>query len=75
MSYRTVITSKGQVVIPAAMLRRCGIKEGTQIRIEEVPGGLLLRPITEDAIDRLRGIVSGKGLPDRIEKEPDREIR
>jgi antitoxin PrlF len=75
MSYRTVVTSKGQVVIPAAILRRSGIKNGTVIRIEEVPGGLLLRPITKDAIDRLRGILAGKGLPDRIEKEPDREIR
>jgi hypothetical protein len=45
------------------------------IRIEEVPEGLLLRPLTDDAIDRVRGILAGKGFPDRIEKEPDREIR
>lgn len=62
-------------MIPAAIRRRYRIKKGTEIRIEEVPGGLLLRPVTEDAIDRLCGILAGKGLPDRIEKEPDREIR
>lgn len=75
MNHKTVVTSKGQLVIPAAIRRRYRIGKGTEIRIEEVPGGLLLRPVTEDAIDRVCGILAGKGLPDRIEKEPDREIR
>jgi AbrB family looped-hinge helix DNA binding protein len=69
------VTSKGQMVIPVAIRRRYGIGAGTEIRIEEVPGGLLLRPVAEDAIDRLCGILAGKGFPDRIEKEPDRDIR
>ena len=75
MDYKTVVTSKGQMVIPSEVRRRHGITEGTEIRIEEVPGGLFLRPVTEDAIDRVCGILAGKGFPDRIEKEPDREIR
>ena len=69
------MTSKGQLVIPAEIRRRYRIKKGTEIRIEEVPGGLLLRPVTEDAIDRLCGSLAGEGFPDRIEKEPDREIQ
>lgn len=74
MKYKTVVTSKGQMVIPAAVRRRYRIGTGTEIHIEEVRNGLLLRPVTDDPIDRLCGILAGKGFPDRIEKEPDREI-
>jgi AbrB family looped-hinge helix DNA binding protein len=72
---KTVVTSKGQVVIPAEVRRRYHIKKGTQVHIEELDGGILLRPITDQSIHRVRGILAGKGLPDRIEKEIDRDIQ
>ncbi|HWY68082.1 MAG TPA: AbrB/MazE/SpoVT family DNA-binding domain-containing protein [Terriglobales bacterium] len=74
-SRQSVVTSKGQLVIPAAIRRRYHIKSGTQVHIEELDGGILLRPITDQSIERVRGILAGKGLPERIEKETDRDIR
>lgn len=72
---RGVVTSKGQLVIPAEIRRRYHIEKGTHVNIEELDNGILLRPINDESIERVRGILAGKGLPDRIEKEPDREIR
>ena len=72
---KVVVTSKGQLVIPAAIRRRYHIRKGTQVHIEEIDSGILLRPITDHSIERVRGILGGKDLPDRIEKEPDRDIR
>lgn len=69
------VTSKGQFVLPAAIRRRYHIRKGTRIRIEEVDRGILLRPITDQSIEKVRGMFAGMGLPEDIEKEPDRDIR
>jgi AbrB family looped-hinge helix DNA binding protein len=74
MSREAVVTSKGQLVIPADIRKRYRIRRGTRVRIEEVEQGILVRPMTEDAIDRLCGILEGKGLPARIDRDPDREL-
>lgn len=70
------VTSKGQFVIPAELRRRHHIRKGTRVRIEEVKEGILLRPITDEYIDSLCGILAGRGLPTEIEREadPDRAI-
>ena len=71
---RARVTSKGQLVIPAAIRKRYQITQGTEIRFEELDNGILLKPITDQSIDRVLGILEGYDLPDDIEKEPDREI-
>jgi AbrB family looped-hinge helix DNA binding protein len=71
---QAIVTSKGQLVIPAAVRRRYQIRKGTQMRIEETETGILLRPIAADTIDRVQGILANEGLPDNIDKDPDREI-
>ena len=71
---RSRVTSKGQLVIPAGIRERYQITQGTEVRFEELENGILLTPITDQSIDRVRGILEGMDLPDRIEKEPDREI-
>ena len=71
---RARVTSKGQLVIPAGIRERYQITKGTEVRFEELENGILLRPITDQSIDRVRGILEGMDLPDRIEKEPDRDI-
>ncbi|HET9742847.1 MAG TPA: AbrB/MazE/SpoVT family DNA-binding domain-containing protein [Terriglobales bacterium] len=75
MKKEAVFTSKGQLVIPAATRRRYRIGKGTRVHIDEVATGILLRPLTDDPIDRLCGMLAGKGYPHRIEKDSDREIR
>ena len=60
----TTATSKGQIVIPASIRRRLGIKEGTRIQIElkEEDREIVLTPITRDYVHSLRGRFRGKGL-------------
>lgn len=71
---RAKVTSKGQLVIPAPIRKRYRIAQGTEIRFEELDNGILLKPITDQSIDRVRGILEGYDLPDELERDPDREI-
>ena len=72
----TTATSKGQIVIPSAIRRRLGIKEGTRIRIEEKGNEIILRPITREYVHSVRGKLRGKGLMKALlaEKKREREL-
>jgi AbrB family looped-hinge helix DNA binding protein len=70
-----VVTSKGQVVIPAELRRILHIGRGTRVRFARIRGGIAIYPKYEDEIDRFCGILAGLGLPANIEHEPDREIQ
>ncbi len=59
-SITQTVSSKGQVVIPAELREKLGIRPGTQVRFERCDDGLLLRPVTEEFIRGLRGYF-GKG--------------
>ena len=71
----TTATSKGQIVIPSAMRRKLGIKEGTRIQIElnEDAKEIILKPITRDYVHSLRGKFKGKGLLKSLMAEKKRE--
>ena len=60
----TIVTSKGQVVIPSKIRRRLGVKEGTylQIDVDEQTKKIILTPITREYIHSLRGKYRGRGL-------------
>ncbi|MGH9432247.1 MAG: AbrB/MazE/SpoVT family DNA-binding domain-containing protein [Terriglobia bacterium] len=61
MSVETsVVTSKGQLVIPARLRRRFGIKKGTLIAFMEDDGRMLLQPVTREFIRGLRGSLKGE---------------
>ena len=74
----TTATSKGQIVIPASVRRKLGIKEGTRIQIEvdENSNRIILRPITREYVHSLRGRLKGKGLLKSLvaEKKKEREL-
>jgi AbrB family looped-hinge helix DNA binding protein len=72
--YATVKT-KGQVVIPIEIRRRFKIDEGTRVAFLEEGGRLFLQPVTDQFIDSMKGVLAGRGLPNRIEREPDRDPR
>jgi AbrB family looped-hinge helix DNA binding protein len=72
--YATV-KAKGQIVIPVEVRRRFHIDEGTRVAFLEENGRLFLQPITDEFIDSMTGILAGRGLPARIPKEKDRELR
>lgn len=54
-------TAKGQIVIPAILRRKYGIKEGTRIVIVDNGDSIVLKPITEQYLKKLQGSLKGKG--------------
>jgi AbrB family looped-hinge helix DNA binding protein len=70
-----VVTSKGQLVIPAKLRRTLRIGRGTRVRFEPINGGIAIYPQRQHDIERFKGILAGLGLPPDLEREPDREIR
>ncbi len=71
----TVTTSKGQVVIPAKIRRKLGIKEGTHIQIDldEANKRIILTPVTREYVDGLRGKYKGTGLMKALKAEKEQE--
>jgi AbrB family looped-hinge helix DNA binding protein len=67
----STFTSKGQLVIPAALRRKHKIKAGTKVQfLEDQFGRIVLVPITEDYIDRVMGMLAdGPDLLSMWEKE------
>ncbi len=57
----SVVTTKGQVVIPARLRRKYGIKIGTKIRFEEKDGEIIMLPLTEEIVDKNIGFLGTKG--------------
>jgi AbrB family looped-hinge helix DNA binding protein len=55
----TIVSSKGQIVIPAALRDKMGIKAGTRVAIQREENHLVLQPITEAFIDSLVGCCKG----------------
>jgi len=53
----TRVTSKGQLVIPAPLRRKLGIRKGTPMVVTERDGGLFLEPQNREYFDKLAGIL------------------
>lgn len=58
---KSVVTAKGQVVIPSKLRRKFGIKKGTQVYLYEQHGEIVIRPITDEYIRSLAGITGTGG--------------
>jgi len=73
----TYSTVKGQIVIPAALRRKYGIKSGTKIIVTDIGDAILLKPVTEQYLRNLQGSLKGKdGLKALVEerrKDKERE--
>ncbi len=68
-SYRTVISSKGQVVIPVELREQFGLEKGTPATWTEEQGRLVLTPITAQRIREIRGFLKPKpGEPSMFEE-------
>ena len=55
-----IVSSKGQIVIPAALRDKMGIKAGTRVAIQREENHLVLQPITEAFIESLVGCCKGE---------------
>ena len=73
---QTTATRKGQIVIPADLRRKYGIKEGTRIRVADEDNRIVLTPITSEYVQRLRGVLKEKrGMKILVqERKREREL-
>jgi len=73
----TYATVKGQIVIPATLRRKYGIKNGTKIIVTDIGDSINLKPVTEQYLRNLQGSLKGKGtlkvLVDERRKDKERE--
>ncbi|MGO9865562.1 MAG: AbrB/MazE/SpoVT family DNA-binding domain-containing protein [Terriglobales bacterium] len=68
-SFPTVVSSKGQVVIPAELRAEYGLDRGTRAVWTEAKGRLVLTPITERRLDEIMGFLKpGPGEPSMFEE-------
>ena len=58
---KSVVTVKGQVVIPSRIRKKYGIKKGTTVHFYDNEGEIKLVPLTPDLIDQNAGILNTKG--------------
>lgn len=57
----SVLTSKGQLLIPKRLRNKYGIKSGVKVLFEETEGGVVIRPINEQYFKSFRGMLSSTG--------------
>ncbi len=67
-----LVSSKGQIVLPAALRRRLGMGAGARIEVLEEPDGLKLRvvrSVTTVDMTSMAGLVKApaRGVPRRLE--------
>ncbi len=56
---RTVVSSKGWIVIPAELRQRYGLKPGTKVQVVDYGGVLSIVPIPDDPIAAGAGMFAG----------------
>jgi AbrB family looped-hinge helix DNA binding protein len=69
MKASSVISSKGQIVIPANLRKRYGLTEGTTVVFHEDRGRLVLAPSNHHAIYALQGSLAGFPLEQDLAEE------
>ena len=57
----TIVTTKGQIVIPAKIRRRLNIKRGTRLYIEERGDELIIKAVTPGYFEKIAGVLQTKG--------------
>jgi AbrB family looped-hinge helix DNA binding protein len=71
----TYATTKGQIVIPASLRRKYGIKKGTKVIVTDNGSSICLVPVTEQYLLNLQGSLKDKGALKTLieERRNDRE--
>ncbi|MBN1398525.1 MAG: AbrB/MazE/SpoVT family DNA-binding domain-containing protein [Bacteroidetes bacterium] len=73
----SIVTVKGQIVVPAKIRKKFGIKKGTKIAFIEQNGKLMIQPLDKNYFESLAGILGTdgdmlKGLME--DKKKEREL-
>jgi AbrB family looped-hinge helix DNA binding protein len=56
----TIVTNKGQIVIPSGVRRHHGIHQGTRLCIIDEADQIVLKPLTRDYFSKMAGILQSK---------------
>ncbi len=56
----STITSKGQIVVPAKLRRRYGLKPGTKVYFIERDDEILFQPVTKEFIRSVHGMLKSE---------------
>ena len=76
----SVVTQKGQIVIPKKIRMALHITQGTHVHVQTHNGEIVLKPLTQEYFEKMAGILGGDGkatkalLAERA-KDRDREDR
>jgi AbrB family looped-hinge helix DNA binding protein len=70
----TMMTVKGQVVIPAKIRNRLKIKKGTRFHVEERDGEIVIRPLNRAYFEKFAGMLKGSGIVESHMKAKAEEI-
>lgn len=73
MMETSVVTIKGQIVIPSRLRKKVGIKKGTRVFLEERAGDIIVHPATPDFYERTFGILKGGELVKSLEESRRKE--
>lgn len=57
----SVVTTKGQIVVPSKIRQRFNIKKGTKIAFIEQNGKLIIQPLNQNYFNALAGILGTDG--------------
>ncbi len=56
----STLTSKGQIVVPASLRKRYGLKPGTKVYFMERNGELVFQPVTKEYVRSLCGMLKSE---------------
>ena len=73
MTGSSVVTLKGQIVIPVGIRKKVGIQKGTRVFLEEKNGDIIVHPVTPDFYRRNCGVLKGGGLTKVLLEERRKE--
>jgi AbrB family looped-hinge helix DNA binding protein len=70
----TTVSTKGQFVIPSEMRTSLGIRPGSRIAVTQEGSRIFLEPVSEELVDKTRGLFSGKpSLSEELKRERRRK--
>lgn len=69
----SILTSKGQLLIPKRLRTKYGIKSGGKVIFEETDKGVLITPMNEQYFKSFAGILKSGNLADDMKKMKDEE--
>ncbi len=64
----SVLTTKGQLLIPKRLRTKYGIKSGVKVVFEETANGVLIKPMNEQYFKSFAGILKGGNLKEDMKK-------